>query len=146
MTIDFQHQMGLKYTLLFLIFYGVQGALSNAEGAEDWQIYDFRVAAFDRLGNPPEYTAPMTYVIPGTPPPSVLAFVANGKLIKGSAMTLSGVNLSTSVETFPEGSYPTQAGNAQVLVNGIPALLTSVSPSEIRFVVTTNLAGDKAIV
>lgn len=104
--------------------------------------YDIKIAAFDYLGNLSPYTTVATHIQPGPQPLAVPQFVLNGNFTADAIVTLTGLNLATHSESFTPGNYPLQAANTQVLLNGVPAPLASVSATQINFLVPGNLAGD----
>jgi uncharacterized protein (TIGR03437 family) len=58
----------------------------------------------------------------------------------GELVTLSGVNLSATTVTASTSFYPTMLGGVQVVVNGIAAPVSSVSPGAVTAVVPYEIA------
>src|SRR5882724_76219 len=66
---------------------------------------------------------------------------ASGGIAPGSAAVILGDNLASSL-SFGDGlPYPTALAGTSVSINGIAAPLSSVSPTQIKFQVPWELAG-----
>jgi uncharacterized protein (TIGR03437 family) len=61
------------------------------------------------------------------------SFAAGQRLAPGTVLSLFGTNLSTATASASAVPLPTTLGNTQVLVNGKPAPLFYVSPTQINF-------------
>lgn len=111
--------------------------------------YDIRVRAFDYLGELSEATPSIRVNTNGQPDarPSISAeSLADGPLVPGAFMSVSGTDLANAASVINAPPYPLFVEGAQVLVNGVPAPIRSVAETRIEFIVPWALDGDNAIV
>ncbi len=153
-----QWDFNLEYVAGYLMRYGKDSTRLTREAAvgpvpgltlrnlDPATPYFFQVAAYDFLGNLSDYSPVVRAVTTGIPLTNKPGVSGISALVVGQRASLQGVALADRTEVVGAPPYPTSLGSASVLVNGAPAALVSVSPSNIEFFVPSEVAGAEAVV
>jgi uncharacterized protein (TIGR03437 family) len=64
----------------------------------------------------------------------------SGTVARGSIAFATGMNLANDTVTAPGPNYPTMLNGVKITVGGLPALITSISPTQVNFILSGNVA------
>ena len=107
--------------------------------------YQFRVAAYDYLGNQAAYSPFVSATVSGSTSGQVPVLTSSTlNLVLGANATLTGTSLASGSANFTSANAPLEYNGSSVKINGIACRILTISATSITFITPTNLGGSSA--